>query len=70
MYSKSRRGQHAVYAAVIGLARIVLGDVRFLLRLSHVAHGVKDIVNSEYLSNEDSAYCPSYIKLCTKLPLK
>ena len=25
---------------------------------------------SERLSNEDSAYCPSYIEMCTKLPLK
>ena len=30
----------------------------------------KDTLNSGHLSNEDSAYCPSYIEMCTKLPLK
>ena len=31
---------------------------------------VRDTLNSGHLSNEDSAYCPSYIEMCTKLPLK
>ena len=30
-----------------------------------------DILSSGHLyPNEDSAYCPSYIEMCTKLPLK
>ena len=31
---------------------------------------IKYTLNSGHLSNEDSAYCPSYIEMCTKLPLK
>ena len=27
-------------------------------------------LNSRHLSNEDSAYCLSYLEMCTKLPLK
>ena len=30
----------------------------------------KDTLNSGHLSNEDSAYCPSYIEMCAKLSLK
>ena len=31
---------------------------------------IKVALDSRHLSNEDSAYCPSYIEMCTKLPLK
>ena len=31
---------------------------------------IQGTLNSGHLSNEDSAYCPSYIEMCTKLPLK
>ena len=31
---------------------------------------IKDALNSGHLSNKDSAYFPSYIEMCTKLPLK
>ena len=27
----------------------------------------KGTLNTGHLSNEDSAYCPSYIEMCTKL---
>ena len=31
---------------------------------------IKGTLNSELLSNENSAYCPSYTEMCTTLPLK
>ena len=31
---------------------------------------IKDTLNSGHFSKEDSAYCPSYIEMCTKLSLK
>ena len=30
---------------------------------------IKDTINKEHLSNEDSVYCPNHIELCANLPL-
>ena len=56
---------------VVAKERSVLhGTVQSVRRVAIVGPLVRDTLNAGHTSNEDSAYCPSYIEMCTKLPLK
>ena len=68
--------RHPLCAGVGDNVCLVISDMSALLIVQHLVHTyiVETLlkVRAEFrpFSNEDTAYCLSYIEMCTKLPLK
>ena len=60
---------HELSTSVVSVLLAILCINENNITVLHYNLPIKDTLNRGHLSNEDTACCPNYMELCTKLPL-